>query len=69
VEIGIYDVAGNPVRTLRLGHQETGIHQNRDKAAYWNGRNDAGETVSSGVYFYELRAADKTFVRKAMLLK
>jgi len=41
----------------------------RDKAAYWNGRNNAGETVSSGVYFYRLKAGDFTATKKLVVLR
>ena len=69
VEIHIYDATGHRVRTLRLGKKEPGIYQHRAQAAYWDGKNDVGEAVSSGTYFYQLRAREETFVRKAILLK
>jgi len=69
VEIRIYDTTGHPVRMLQLGRKEAGIYRSKAKAAYWDGKNGAGESVSSGVYFYELRTWSETFVRKAMLLK
>jgi len=69
VEISIYEVTGNQVRRLRLGRQNAGEYHTREKAAYWDGRNDAGETMGSGIYLYEMRTGDYTSVRKAMLLK
>ena len=69
VEIAIYDINGQPIRRLKSEHREAGVYQNRNQAAYWDGNTGAGEAVSSGVYFYELRAESETFVRKAMLLK
>jgi len=69
VEIRIYSANGHLMRALQLGRKEPGIYQSKGKAAYWDGKNDAGEAVSSGVYFYQLRAGSETFVRKAMLLK
>jgi WD40 repeat protein len=69
VEIAIYDINGQLVRWLMLGHREAGVYQNRNQAAYWDGRNNVGESVSSGGYFIELRTGEETFVRKAMLLK
>ena len=47
---------GKLVRTLTLGHQAAGIYQNRSRAVYWDGRNQLGESVASGVYFYTLKA-------------
>ena len=69
VEMRIYSANGNLVRTLELGRKEIGIYQNKARAAYWDGKNDSGEAISSGVYFYELRVGSDTFVRKTMLLK
>ena len=69
VEIGIYDLSGRRVRRLELGNRNAGVYHSKEKAAYWDGKNDAGEAVSSGVYFYELRTESETFVRKVMLLK
>ena len=69
VEIGIYDLSGRRVRRLELGNRNAGVYHNKEKAAYWDGNNDAGEVVSSGVYYYELRTDKEMFVRKAMLLK
>ncbi|MFP6722657.1 MAG: FlgD immunoglobulin-like domain containing protein [Candidatus Poribacteria bacterium] len=69
VEISIYKVTSNQVRRLRLGRQNAGEYHTREKAAYWDGRNDAGETMGSGIYLYEMRTGDYTSVRKAMLLK
>ena len=58
VQIRIYDVAGHLVRTLDLGTKLAGNYLSRESAAYWDGRNDMGEGVSSGVYFYTLEAGD-----------
>jgi len=40
----------------------------RDKAAYWNGRNEVGQTVSSGTYFYQIQAGRFNAVKKMMIL-
>jgi len=55
--------------TENLGHQNAGAYISRDKAAYWNGTNNAGETVSSGVYFYRLKAGDFTATKKLVVLR
>ena len=57
-------VAGQLVRTLNLGHKQTGFYTNREKAAYWDGRNEAGEHVASGVYFYSITAGELSTTRK-----
>ena len=69
VQIRIYDVSGAPVRTLRLGQKAKGEYRRKAQAAYWDGKNDTGEVLGSGVYFYEMRTGDYTSVRKAMLRK
>ena len=69
VQIHIYAINGTLVRTLDLGHQYAGIYQNRSRAAYWDGRNQLGESVASGVYFYTLTADDFTATRKMLIRK
>ena len=69
VTLRIYTVGGALVRTLNLGHQSAGIYQQRNRAAYWDGRNQVGEPVASGVYFYTLTAGDFTATRKMLIMK
>ena len=69
VEIRIYNLSGQLVRTLELGHKPTAHYFSKDKAAYWNGRNDSGERVSSGVYFYHIDAGKFNAVKKMVILK
>ena len=69
VEIFIYDARGGLVRHLKLGHQPAGYYVAKSRAAYWDGRNKHGERVSSGVYFYQLRAGDISQLRKMVILK
>ncbi len=69
VTIQIYDAKGSLVRTLNLGQQSAGFYRNRANAAYWDGRNDAGEKVASGIYFYQLRAGDFSDTRRMLILK
>ena len=65
----IYDTKGTPVRRLDLGHQAAGYYTARSKAAYWNGCNESGESVASGVYFYQLQVRDYTALRRMVILK
>ncbi|MAE20763.1 hypothetical protein CMK12_17855 [Candidatus Poribacteria bacterium] len=69
VSLRIYSSQGTPVRQIDLGHQPAGHYQAREKAVYWDGRNQAGEVVSSGVYFYQLTAGDYRQMRKMVILK
>ena len=67
--VRIYSVKGILVRTLVLGQTPAGIYQDRSRAAYWDGRNDVGESVASGLYFYTLTAGDFTATRKMLIRK
>lgn len=69
VQIRIYDPSGRLVRTLSLGHKQADFYTSRSEAAYWDGRNDTGERVSSGLYFYHLEAGSFSNVRKMLILK
>ena len=69
VTVTIYAADGAVVRTLFLGHQPVGIYRDRNRAAYWDGRNQLGEPVASGVYFYTLTAGDFTATRKMLIRK
>ena len=69
VTLTVYDVRGNMVRELRLGHQPAGVYESRGRAAYWDGKNQLGEPIASGVYFYTLTAGDFTATRKLLIAK
>ena len=69
VTLTLYAVDGTVVRQLVLGHQPIGIYQGKSRAAYWDGKNNLGESVSSGVYFYTLTAGKFTATRKMLIRK
>ena len=69
VTLRIHTMSGVLVRTLNLGHQPAGNYQQRSRAAYWDGKNELGEPVASGVYFYTLTAGDFTATRKMLIRK
>ena len=69
VKIHIYDVIGDLVRTLNLGPKSAGSYLAREQAAYWDGRNDMGEVVSSGVYFYTLVVGDYQTTRRMIVAR
>jgi hypothetical protein len=64
VTLRIYDVSGKLIRTLVEGVQSPG-----QKRATWNGKNDRGQRVASGVYFYRLRAPRFDKTRKMVLVQ
>ncbi len=69
VTLTIWTADGQQVRTLVIGHKSTGIYENKSRAVSWDGKNDLGEPVSSGLYFYTLTAGDFTATRKMLILK
>ena len=69
VTLTIYDGSGRVVRTLDVGHRIASIYESRSKAVHWDGRNNLGEQVASGVYFYTLTAGDFSATRKMLILK
>jgi len=64
VTLAVYDATGRHVRTLVSGRREA-----RSYDVAWDGRDDAGTRVASGVYFYRLTAGSFTQTRKMVLLK
>ena len=69
VTIRIYNVSGQIVRTVFSGHQASGYYLSRSQAAYWDGRNEVGEQVASGVYIYELTTPTFKQTKQLVILK
>ena len=69
VTLTIYDIGGQLVRRLDVGHQAAGMYQSLGRAAYWDGWNGRGESVASGLYFYTLRAGEFAATRKMLIRK
>jgi len=64
VSLQIFDLQGHLVRTLEEGTFDPGRYEK-----VWNGLDDAGRTVASGVYFVRMRASDQIVFSKVLLLK
>jgi endonuclease/exonuclease/phosphatase family metal-dependent hydrolase len=64
VKIEIYDISGRKIRTLVEGTIAAGVHQ-----TVWDGKNDSGEQVGSGMYIYIMTAGSFIIAKKMMLLK
>ncbi|MCH8296217.1 T9SS type A sorting domain-containing protein, partial [Candidatus Poribacteria bacterium] len=69
VEIQIYSANGNLVRTLRLGGKAPGIYRSKPQAAYWDGKTDTGEAMSSGLYFYSLITEGAVYTKRMVITK
>ena len=69
VQLSIYDIRGALIRHIDLGHRAAGQYLTSANAAYWDGRDQHGARVASGVYFYQLRAGTFAQARKMLFLK
>ena len=64
VRLEVFALTGQRVATLRQGPQQAGYHR-----LHWNGRDDAGRPVASGMYLYRLETTEGALTRKLMLLR
>ena len=64
VELAVYNLLGQRIRRLVHGYREAGQHE-----VLWDGRDDRGGEVGTGVYCYRLRAGASVEVRKGLLLR
>ncbi len=64
VNLVVFNIAGQSVKTLVSSSQQKGNHE-----IIWDGRDDAGRIVSSGIYFYSLETSGSSYTNKMLLLK
>ena len=69
VTFTIYDMNGRAVRKLELGHQPAGVYESRRRAVCWDGRDEIGEPVAAGLYFYRLETDAFSATRRMVILK
>jgi len=69
VTISIYNPNGRLIRMLHLGDRKAGIYMTKARAAYWDGKDNSGQRVASGVYFYSMQADDFMATRKMVIAK
>ena len=69
VTLTIHSLNGTLVRTLSLGHKTAGLYRSKSRAAYWDGKNEFGERVASGLYFYTLTAGKFSATGKMLIRK
>ncbi|NNE43348.1 MAG: T9SS type A sorting domain-containing protein, partial [Gemmatimonadetes bacterium] len=63
-ELAVYDIQGRLVRTLSQGPRDAGVH-----AVQWNGQDDQGTKVTSGVYFYRLTTRSGAKIERTVVLR
>ncbi|MFQ6043169.1 MAG: hypothetical protein ACE5PV_20125 [Candidatus Poribacteria bacterium] len=54
---------------LSLGEKEAGYYKTKETAAYWDGRDNLGQPVASGVYLYQIKAGEFSATRKMVIVK
>jgi hypothetical protein len=69
VTVIIHNSEGKIIRVIDLGQQAAGSYLSKNKAAYWNGRDNSGQPVASGLYFYTLRAGKYSATRRMLVVK
>ena len=69
VQLIVYNYNGAVIREIDLGMVSQGSYINKDEAIYWDGRNQYGEEVASGVYFYRLHSINTTPAKKMTIMK
>ena len=69
VTVEIYSVTGNLIKSINLGRKAAGAYMTKERAICWDGRNDVGEKVANGVYFYTLRAGEFRATRRMIIVK
>ena len=69
VTVRIYNVKGELIWSIDVGKQAAGVYTSRQRAAYWEGKDDTGQSVASGIYFYQLLADDFSETRRMVVMK
>jgi len=68
VSVEIYDQLGKLVKKVFSGQKSPGNYTDKERSAYWDCRNELGEKVSSGIYFYKLQAGNIILTKKMIVL-
>jgi hypothetical protein len=69
IMVKIYNVRGDDIRTIDLGLKEPGKYESIDKVARWDGKDDEGKIVPSGVYFYKVNTGENSNIGKLVVTK
>ncbi|MEW6102543.1 MAG: T9SS type A sorting domain-containing protein [bacterium] len=68
VSLEVYNILGQKVRTIEAGNKPKGSYTQKDRAILFDLRNDNNQPLSSGLYFYKLKAND-FFAIKSMMVR
>ncbi|MEW6104052.1 MAG: FlgD immunoglobulin-like domain containing protein, partial [bacterium] len=63
VSLEIYNILGQKVRTIEAGNKPKGSYTQKDRAISFDLRNDSGQNLSSGLYFYKIKAGDFSAIK------
>jgi len=69
VKFKIYNLSGEVIRKIDVGYKPAGTYTSSRKAIYWDGRNNFGERVASGIYFYAIESDSFNAIRKMIVVK
>jgi hypothetical protein len=69
VEVRLFDATGRTVRRWSLGNLPPGDYRTREKALHWDGKNEAGEPVASGIYWVVFETEGERAARRLLLAK
>ena len=69
VVISIFNLQGQMIRRLDIGHRQAGLYLSKGRVAYWDGRSETGEQVASGVYFYTIDASGFRSTRRMVIIR
>jgi hypothetical protein len=69
IVIQIFSLKGELIRKFDLGYKPAGLYISRGNAVYWDGRNESGEQVASGLYIYSIEAGDLRATRKMVIAR
>jgi len=64
IELSVYNIRGHHIRTLLKHELDPGFHR-----VIWDGKNDYGQQVSSGIYLYNLRCDGKSYMKKMVMVE
>jgi len=68
VSVEIYNILGQKVRTINAGPKKAGSYTQKDRAIFWDCKNNSSQNVSKGLYFYKINAGDFSSI-KSMVVK